>query len=95
MSEEATFGGKYHIQVVMKGFHALIKGDNEEELVKSVEGFGFLHTKRSRSFGPCRIELRDKPEFDGLCGPMWGGRAEDDTPILRYETWAVYNAYSI
>jgi hypothetical protein len=38
-----------------------------------------------------RKELWDQPEFDGLCGPMWGGHDDKGRPILRYEDWETYD----
>jgi hypothetical protein len=40
-----------------------------------------------------REELRGEPVFEGLCGPMWGG-INGGLPVVRYETWAVYERMS-
>lgn len=41
-----------------------------------------------------REELRGKPCFVGLAGPMWGGWTEDGKPIIRYEDGAACDILS-
>lgn len=55
---------------------------------------GYVITGRSHADGPLRPELRDKPQLEGYCGPMWGGLTPQGAPILRYETWAAYDRLS-
>jgi hypothetical protein len=59
------------------------------DLVTFIEGMGWkcIGITEGRHL---REELRDKPEFEGLCGPMWGG---EESP-LRYETWEAYEVLS-
>jgi hypothetical protein len=44
--------------------------------------------------GQLRKELHGQPKFTGLCGPMWGGTADNGEPIIRYEDWDTYNILS-
>ena len=52
-----------------------------------VRGFKFKGIKAGHS--QLRPELRNQAEFDGLCGPMWGGEG-----VLRYEDWKAYEMLS-
>lgn len=61
------------------------------QVFPALEVRGFPHKGFSKSRA-LRQELQGRPEFTGLCGPMWGGNAPDGRPIVRYETWPVYNA---
>lgn len=54
-------------------------------------GYAYRGDETGRHLRP---ELRDHPKFDGLCGPMWGGTADDGGPIIRYEDWDTYNILS-
>lgn len=45
--------------------------------------------------GVLRDELKGRPHFAGLLGPMWGGiDRESGLPIVRYETPAAYDQLS-
>jgi hypothetical protein len=48
----------------------------------------------SRSTGPIRPELRSQPTFEGLVGPMWGGRDRNKV-TLRYEDGPTYRMMSM
>ncbi len=37
--------------------------------------------------------LRGQPKIKGLCGPMYDGEI-NGRPVIRYETWSVYDAMS-
>lgn len=54
---------------------------------------GFKFT-RLETQGHLREELRRKPKFEGLCGPMWGGTDDEGNAIIRYEDWDSYNFLS-
>lgn len=60
------------------------------DLVAWMAARGFKHSGFSIPGRTTRPELRNQPEFDGLCGPMWGG---EDHP-LRYEDWQTYEEMS-
>jgi hypothetical protein len=60
------------------------------DLIAAMEIRGYPVEGWTRVGGPLREELRNQPQFKGLCGPMWGG---DETP-LRYESWAAYDVMS-
>lgn len=57
----------------------------------SIRGFHFAGPTTNNRL---RAELRDRPRFTGLCGPMWGGLSDDGRPIIRYETQDAYNVLS-
>jgi hypothetical protein len=54
---------------------------------------GFTYTG-PETHGHLRAELRRKPRFEGLAGPMWGGTTPEGDPIIRYEDWDSYNVLS-
>lgn len=64
-----------------------------ENLLPSAEVRGFAPNGRIKEQGSGRIVLREEiigqPEFDGLCGPMYGGPG-----IVRYEDWNTYDRLS-
>lgn len=41
-----------------------------------------------------RAELRDQPLLRGLAGPMWDGETDEGNPVVRYETWELYEVLS-
>jgi len=54
-----------------------------------IRGFEFTGFTQSKAL---RAELQNQPVFKGLAGPMWGGM-EDGQPVVRYEAWAVFDAF--
>ena len=40
-----------------------------------------------------REVLKSQPGVRNLCGPMYNGE-QDGLPVVRYESWAVYEALS-
>lgn len=69
-----------------------------ENLIPALEALGFKYAGQSRSWENSskysavpRKELWNQPQFEGLCGPMYGGA---EFP-LRYECWKAYEALSI
>lgn len=63
---------------------------DENTLIPAMTARGYEHSGYSRNEPPRRVELRGKPTFRGVAGPMYGG---EDTP-LRYEDVASYNVLS-
>ena len=39
-------------------------------------------------------ELRGRPKLKDMCGPCWGGNADNGEPIIRYEDWPSYEILS-
>jgi hypothetical protein len=78
--------------VGVAGLEALIPID---EAAATLEARGFYSDGHSKQGGQLREELQRRQQFKGLCGPMWGGMdAASGLPIVRYETWAVYERLS-
>jgi len=63
--------------------------DDEDELIREMKKLGIRHTGYSKSGGHLRPELWDKPMFDKLVGPMYGGVKK-----VRYETQEAYDIFS-
>ena len=57
-------------------------------VISAMELRGFRFTGPSTNTA-LRPELRGRPTFAGVCGPMYGGAG-----IIRYETQEVYNVLS-
>lgn len=66
---------------------------DSDQLFPALEARGFPHRGFNKSRA-LRGELQGRPEFDNLCGPMWGGVSPDGLPVVRYEAWAVNAALS-
>lgn len=64
-----------------------------EQLFPALEVRGHRHSGFSKSLA-LRQELRGRPQFEGLCGPMFDGFV-GDLPVVRYETPAMNAALSI
>lgn len=64
-----------------------------ENLLPAAEVRGFAPNGTIKEQSAGRITLREEivgqPEFDGLCGPMYGGPG-----IVRYEDWKTYDRLS-
>jgi hypothetical protein len=65
-----------------------------DDFTKMLEHRGFYTDGKSAVDGPLRVELKARPQFKGLAGPMWGGTSPDGLPIIRYETWEANRALS-
>ncbi|WP_072389479.1 hypothetical protein [Hyphomicrobium sp. CS1BSMeth3] len=65
---------------------------SEESVVTEMEARGFAFNGLSRN-AAVMTELRSRPQFLGLLGPMWGG-IEDGEAVLRYEDPAANEALS-
>jgi hypothetical protein len=74
---------------VVIGLGKPVEFNSEEELVRGMKKLGIRQTGSSPSGGRLRPELWDKPQFDKLLGPMYGGAKS-----VRYETSAVYDELS-
>jgi hypothetical protein len=61
----------------------------EENAIAAFEVRGFKFKGIAVGHSQLRAELRNQPEFEGLCGPMWGGEG-----VLRYEDWKAYEVLS-
>lgn len=72
---------------------ANLTASTDDEVVAEMKSIGFEQSGIEES--RCRREeLRGRPTFKNLCGPMWDGE-EDGEPIIRYETWDAYDTLSI
>lgn len=76
----------------------VVEASSTAEMIEKIEALGYQFTGTSASYelvepgrAVPRKELWGQPQFDRLCGPMWGG---EDTP-LRYESWEAYETLSI
>jgi len=91
--------------VLMDTAPAAVLGAMQDNMIRShekmvVANIGNFHTIAFR-WGKNGIEeshclrefLRGQPTIKGLCGPMYDGEINGQ-PVIRYETWAVYNALS-
>lgn len=78
-------GGEYNGVVIPLEDAEAMTPNRSEDLSEIRKKGGLVH----------RAELDNKPVFDGYCGPMWDGTRGENTGILRYETWEVYDMLSI
>lgn len=60
-----------------------------DELVKGLAEKGIKKIPSSHDDSHLRAELRGKPKFDKLTGPMYDGAGK-----IRYDTWELYNSMS-
>ena len=60
----------------------------DDNLIEAMEVRGFVQTEINWSSAH-RVELRGKPIFKGLAGPMWDGPGS-----IRYEDWDSYQVLS-
>ena len=75
------------VQLVMD--EVLTTDIDSPDVAAAMEIRGYREIGRTSERGPQRVELRDRPKYAGLVGPMWGG-SRDGRPILRYEEERVY-----
>jgi hypothetical protein len=66
------------------------------DAVAALPALGYALDKADEPGGRVlRDELKHRPTFKGLAGPMWGGVDKaTGLPIIRYETWAAYERLS-
>lgn len=63
-----------------------------ENMIPAFEIRGFVQNGNvKKQYGQIQLreEIIGQPEFDGLCGPMYGGPG-----IVRYEDWNAYERLS-
>jgi hypothetical protein len=78
----------------LDGDHKWITTDfDEDNAAAALEVRGFKLDETRVGGNQLREELRGKPVFDGLAGPMWGG-VENGDVIVRYEDWKAYEVLS-
>ena len=58
----------------------------QAEFVEAMAARGYERQGETGLHGMLRAELKGRPTFKGLCGPMWGGTTLQGLPIIRYET---------
>lgn len=83
---------KYILVQTIDGAGIVATEGEIENMISAFEVRGFVQNGNvKRQYG--QIKLRDEilgqPEFDGLCGPMYGGPG-----IVRYEDWKTYELLS-
>lgn len=66
----------------------------EEAEALTEERNGDLSVLRAMGRLVRRVELDNRPVFDGYVGPMWDGTRPGGIAVLRYETQEVYNMLS-
>lgn len=57
-----------------------------DEFVAAMAARGYARQGVTNPCGVLRDELKVRPIFKGLVGPMWGGTNSRGLPIVRYET---------
>jgi hypothetical protein len=83
----------------MTVFHLVTNNARKLDIIDTTDQIAEFEARGFKTTGPetrgcLREELRRKPKFEGLCGPMWGGTADNGDPIIRYEDWDTYNILS-
>jgi hypothetical protein len=73
-----------------------VVGEGSADLMSADEfqaRFGDRFVQPDIIFDGLREVLKSQPQIRNLCGPMYNGE-QDGFQIVRYESWAVYEALS-